>query len=75
MSNGGKGKHRTGSGEYSEQPDTWVDGHAASYVLKFIKCGKPNCKVCKNGNGHGPYKYLTYRTDEGKIITKYKGKF
>ena len=72
---GGKGKHRGGralaGGESTEQ----VDGYAASYVQKIVKCGKPGCKKCLvPGGGHGPYWYKIYRAADGKVKTKYHGR-
>ena len=28
-----------------------------TYYQEYRKCGKANCRVCRNGRGHGPYWY------------------
>jgi len=56
--------------ESSEQ----IEGYAASYIQKYVKCNKDRCKKCKTGPGHGPYWYKVYRTEKGKVKTKYAGK-
>jgi hypothetical protein len=65
----GRGRHKGGKGSNGGLPDTWVDGHAASYVRKYVRCGKPRCARL-----HGPYKYLTWRDDNGRVRTKYAGR-
>src|SRR5579875_233336 len=47
-----------------------IDGW--SIVPQFRKCGKPVCKVCAAGKGHGPYYYGTKLID-GKKKSKYFG--
>jgi len=66
---GRKGEHRGGAGIRGGQGDTWVDGHAAAYVVKIVYCGKKNCS-----RRHGPYKYLTWRDDRGRVHTRYAGR-
>jgi len=39
----------------------------------FRKCGRPGCRVCANGPGHGPYLYVYWRED-GKTKSKYLGR-
>ncbi len=43
--------------------------------LERVKCGKPRCKKCADGVGHGPYYYL-YLTNPktGRYTSKYVGK-
>jgi hypothetical protein len=65
----GRGRHKGGHAANGGLADTWVDGHAASYVRKFIDCGKPRCR-----GRHGPYLYLTWRDDRGRVRTKYAGR-
>jgi hypothetical protein len=37
------------------------------------RCGKPNCRTCRDGAGHGPYLYAVWR--EGtKVKRKYLGR-
>ena len=72
---GGKGKHRGGRAIEGDESTEQVDGYAASYVQKLVKCGKPGCKKCQDlGGGHGPYWYKIYRAADGKVHTKYYGK-
>ncbi len=46
---------------------------SVTYLLKKVFCGKPGCRKCAFGIGHGPYWY-SYRKEKGKIISKYIGK-
>lgn len=39
----------------------------------FSKCSKPNCKICSDGQGHGPYIYAKTRIN-GQQVRKYLGK-
>lgn len=47
------------------------DGWSVS--AQYRKCGKPNCRVCAHGPGHGPYWYGT-RVVNGKKQSKYFGR-
>ena len=42
---------------------------------EMVKCGKPSCKKCSQGEGHGPYLYR-YFTDPktGKYTSQYIGR-
>jgi hypothetical protein len=44
------------------------------YRLEWVLCGKPSCKKCTGGTGHGPY-YYAYWSENGKTVKKYVGKF
>lgn len=44
-----------------------------SVTQEFVKCGKPGCKKCASGPGHGPYWYEYWREGE-KIRKRYLGK-
>lgn len=44
-----------------------------TYQLERVKCGKPGCKKCSNGTGHGPYWYAYWR-ENGRVKSKYIGK-
>lgn len=74
MPDGGKGKHRGGRRKNGRPSTEVIEGHAASYVKKYVKCGKENCRRCKNGPGHGPYWYRVWRDSTGKVRTRYDGK-
>ena len=44
-----------------------------TYRQRYITCGKPGCRTCTAGPGHGPYWYAYWR--EGtKIRSAYIGK-
>jgi len=75
MVRGGKGKHRGGKSLDGTESSETVEGHAASYVQRYVKCNKDRCKKCNapDGKGHGPYWYKVYRTAQGKVKTKYHG--
>lgn len=47
-----------------------VDGHAAHVRTRKIWCNKDDCTACP----HGPYKYLVWRDDDGRIRERYLGK-
>lgn len=40
----------------------------------FKRCGKGNCKICRDGYGHGPYLIATYTDSNGQRKTKSLGK-
>src|SRR5579871_5574515 len=46
---------------------------AVSYHQHYRRCGKPNCRRCSEGPGHGPYWYATWR-DGAHVRTRYIGK-
>lgn len=42
---------------------------------EMVNCGKPSCKKCSQGEGHGPYLYLYYTEPKtGKYTSQYIGK-
>jgi hypothetical protein len=44
-----------------------------TYQLQYRKCGKPTCRTCREGQGHGPYWYAYWR--EGlRLRSGYIGK-
>jgi DNA-binding NarL/FixJ family response regulator len=43
------------------------------YRLQTAYCGKPSCKKCRTGQGHGPYWYA-YQTRQGRTVRRYVGK-
>ena len=43
------------------------------FIVRYVKCGKKNCRKCTQGEGHGPYVYKTVRK-EGKVKSVYLGK-
>jgi hypothetical protein len=32
-----------------------------TYHLEYRKCGRPSCRTCRMGPGHGPYWYASWR--------------
>ncbi len=44
-----------------------------TYHQQVSYCGKPRCRKCRDGTGHGPYWYA-YRTEQGRTIRTYIGK-
>ena len=44
-----------------------------TYRQQFTFCGKPNCRRCREGRGHGPYWYA-YISKNGQTVRKYIGK-
>lgn len=43
------------------------------YRLQTAYCGKPGCKKCRAGEGHGPYWYA-YQHINGRAVRRYVGK-
>src|SRR5436309_15288244 len=44
-----------------------------TYHQQVSYCGKPRCKKCREGTGHGPYWY-SYKTVNGRTTRTYVGK-
>ena len=44
-----------------------------TYRQQYTLCGKPNCRRCSQGKGHGPYWYA-YISRNGQTLRKYIGK-
>ncbi|WP_376793837.1 tetratricopeptide repeat protein [Thermogemmatispora sp.] len=44
-----------------------------TYYRQYSFCGKPQCKRCRQGRGHGPYWYA-YRSEGGHITRTYIGR-
>src|SRR5713226_6622829 len=49
-----------------------MDGKV-TYHQQVSYCGKPRCRKCREGVGHGPYWY-SYRTVNGRTTRTYIGK-
>ena len=45
-----------------------------TYQLQYRKCGKPTCRVCRDGQGHGPYRYAYWHDEQRKMYCVYVGK-
>src|SRR5579872_987529 len=44
-----------------------------TYHQQVSYCGKPRCRRCREGTGHGPYWYA-YQTVNGRTVRTYVGK-
>src|SRR6202011_720717 len=44
-----------------------------TYHQQVSYCGKPRCRKCREGSGHGPYWYA-YQTVDGRTTRTYIGK-
>src|SRR5438477_11307232 len=44
-----------------------------TYHQQVSYCGKPRCRRCREGTGHGPYWYA-YQTINGRTVRTYVGK-
>ena len=44
-----------------------------TYQLQYRKCGKPTCRTCREGQGHGPYWYA-YWHGGSRLKSGYIGK-
>jgi hypothetical protein len=44
-----------------------------TYRQEYTRCGKPTCKKCSAGAGHGPYWY-SYQHSDGRMHKEYLGK-
>src|SRR5579864_4706629 len=61
----GVGRRRKGDG-------VEMDGKI-TYHQQVSYCGKPRCRRCREGTGHGPYWYA-YQTINGRTVRTYVGK-
>ncbi len=60
--------------EQTADPDYGQPGEPhETYRQEYIRCGKPACKRCADGPGHGPYWYA-YSREHGKVKKRYIGK-
>ena len=50
-----------------------MNGGKITYHQQISYCGKPRCRRCREGIGHGPYWYA-YQTVNGRTIRTYVGK-
>jgi DNA-binding SARP family transcriptional activator/Tfp pilus assembly protein PilF len=50
-----------------------MNGGKITYHQQVSYCGKPRCRRCREGIGHGPYWY-SYQTVNGRTIRTYVGK-
>jgi hypothetical protein len=49
------------------------NNHHITYQLQYRKCGKPSCRTCRSGPGHGPYWYAYWR-EGSRLRSAYIGK-
>src|SRR5216683_7224971 len=50
-----------------------MTGSKITYHQQVSYCGKPHCRRCRDGIGHGPYWYA-YQTVHGRTVRTYIGK-
>src|SRR5258708_26204240 len=50
-----------------------MTGSKITYHQQVSYCGKPRCRRCREGIGHGPYWYA-YQTVNGRTVRTYVGK-
>src|SRR5258708_31911336 len=50
-----------------------MTGSKITYHQQVSYCGKPRCRRCREGVGHGPYWYA-YQTVNGRTVRSYVGK-
>src|SRR5579859_6741608 len=50
-----------------------MNGSKVTYHQQVSYCGKPRCRKCREGTGHGPYWYA-YKTVDGRTTRSYVGK-
>ncbi|HLL79499.1 MAG TPA: AAA family ATPase, partial [Ktedonobacteraceae bacterium] len=50
-----------------------MDEHV-TYRQQVHFCGKPRCRKCRDGIGHGPYWYAYHLTPEGRTVRTYIGR-
>ena len=55
-----------------QRKDGFTEKRQVSIQLHYNKCGKPRCKTCRTGRGHGPYAYA-YWTENGVQCKQYLG--
>src|SRR5450755_1797439 len=53
--------------------EKWKMIGKVTYHQQVSYCGKPRCKKCREGTGHGPYWY-SYQTVDGRTSRTYVGK-
>ncbi len=52
--------------ELKEKTYKVCDFSVGTIQPKLLTCGKPNCK-CTKGEKHGPYYYLAYHKEDGRM--------
>ncbi len=45
-----------------------------TYKQQVSFCGKPQCRKCRDGIGHGPYWYAYHTSEQGRTVRTYIGK-
>ena len=45
-----------------------------TYRQQVSFCGKPQCRKCREGIGHGPYWYAYHTSEQGRTVRTYIGK-
>jgi tetratricopeptide (TPR) repeat protein len=58
---------------YSQEDGEQMD-EKVTYRQQVSFCGKPRCRKCRDGTGHGPYWFAYHLTPEGRTVRTYIGK-
>lgn len=61
------------NGNANSSSDSKSSGSKVTYHQQVSYCGKPRCRKCREGKGHGPYWYA-YQTVNGHTTRTYIGK-
>ncbi len=60
---------------YSErETDELTMDSKVTYRQQVSFCGKPQCRKCRDGIGHGPYWYAYHTSEQGRTVRTYIGK-
>ena len=52
-----------------------TDGRTITLQVQYRTCGKPHCRKCREGKGHGPYRYAYWKdAATGRLTSKYVGR-
>lgn len=49
------------------------DGKKGTPYIRKNTCGDETCHCMNGGELHGPYRYLVYRNEKGKVVHDYQG--
>jgi DNA-binding transcriptional ArsR family regulator len=51
-----------------------ISDSGETYYRQRRRCGRASCRVCRDGEGHGPYWYALRRDEQGVLHSRYVGK-
>lgn len=55
-------------------PELPTDGRPVNFNFEPRRCGKAECRVCREGGAHGPYWYANWLDDDGIRQRRYCGR-